>query len=174
MIRRLLAAASAVAVVGALAGCGGGSSPSTGNPSGNTNNNNKPAAAALSCDLAPASLVNSTLGTNVGAPTVQTLDNVVVCTYTATSGIGTVIIRIQTDRQPADFVTARGQSDAQGIATTDLPGFEDKAYTSQIKALDIVTNTVVALKGTVEILVTSKASFDQEKALETALFAKLA
>jgi hypothetical protein len=99
--------------------------------------------------------------------------NVVVCTYSPTSGIGTVILRIQTDRAPADFTTARGQSDAAGIKTTDLAGFEDKAYTSTISAAGITTNTVVALKGTVEILVSSSASFDQEKALETQLFSKL-
>jgi hypothetical protein len=170
MITKLLTAACAVAVVGVLAGCGGGSNSTAGGNSGTQNN--PPAKAALSCDLAPASLVNSTLGTNVGSPAAQTLGDVVVCTYAPTSGIGTVILRVQNDRAPADFTTARGQSDAQGIKTTDLPGFEDKAYTSTISAASITTNTVVALKGTVEILVSSPASFDQEKALEPQLFSK--
>jgi hypothetical protein len=116
--------------------------------------------------------VNSSLGTNVGNPSAQTLTNVVVCTYRPTSGTGTVILRIQTHRTAADFTTAQGQSDAQGIKTTDLPGFEDKAYTSVLSAGSITTNTVVALKGNVEILVSSRASFDQEKALEQQLFAK--
>jgi hypothetical protein len=172
MITRLVTAASAIAVVGVLAGCGGGSNPSASGNSGNQNN--PPAKASLSCDLAPASLVNSTLGTSVGTPSAQTLDDVVVCTYSPTTGIGTVILRIQNDRSADDFTTARGQSDAQGIKTADLAGFEDKAYTSVLSAGSITTNTVVALKGTVEILVSSSASFDQEKALEQAIFAKLA
>jgi len=172
MITRLVTAAAALAVVGVLAGCGGGSNSGNTGSSGNTQNN-PPAKAALNCDLAPASLVNSALGTNVGDPSAQTLTNIVVCTYHPTSGIGTVILRIQTDRDSAGFDTARGQSDAQGIKTTDLPGFEDKAYTSTISAASITTNTVVALKGTVEILVSSHASFDQEKSLEQQLFSKL-
>jgi hypothetical protein len=128
---------------------------------------------ALSCDIAPASMVNAALGTHVGDPSSQSLDTtIVVCTYSPTSGVGTVIIRIQTDRANADFDTARAQSDSQGIKTSDLQGFEDKAYTSVISAASITTNTVVALKGTVEILVSSPASFDQEKALEQQLFSK--
>jgi hypothetical protein len=174
MITRLLTAAAAVAVVGVLAGCGGGSnSGNTGSSGSSGNQNNPPAKAALTCDLAPASLVNSALGTHVGDPSAQTLTNVVVCTYSPTSGIGHVILRIQTDRTPDDFTAARGQSDTQGIKTTDLPGFEDKAYTSTISAASITTNTVVALKGTVEILVSSGASFEQEKSLEQQLFSKL-
>lgn len=167
----------AAAVVGALAGCGGGSPSSSGNASGNTSGNgsgNGGSTTALSCAAVPASMVNAALGTHVGDPSSQSLEStIVVCTYSPTSGIGTVIIRIQTDRADADFDTARAQSDAQGIKTSDLPGFEDKAYTSVLKAASIVTNTVVALKGTVEILVSSGASFDQEKALEQQIFAKL-
>jgi hypothetical protein len=167
MITRLLTATAAVVVVGVLAGCGAGSDSGTTGSSGSSGSsgNNPPAKAAPTCDLAPASMVNSALGTNVGDPSAQTLTNIVVCTYHPTSGIGTVILRIQTDRASADFDTARGQSDSAGIKTTDLPGFEDKAYTSTISAASITTNTVVALKGTVEILVSSHASFDQEKSL---------
>jgi hypothetical protein len=175
MITRLVTMVCAAAVVGALAGCGA-SSPSGGSSGGNNggNGNNGGAIAAPSCDLVPGSMVNAALGTHVGDPSSQSLDNtIVVCTYSPTSGIGTVIIRIQTDRTDADFTSARAASDTQGIKTSDLPGFEDKAYTSVISAASITTNTVVALKGTVEILVASGASFDQEKALEQQIFAKL-
>jgi len=174
MITRLVTTVCAAAVVGVLAGCGG-STPSGTNSNGNGGNgNNGGANAAPTCDLAPASMVNAALGAHVGDPSSQSLDNtIVVCTYSPTSGIGTVIIRIQTDRTDADFTSARAASDTQGIKTSDLPGFEDKAYTSVISAASITTNTVVALKGTVEILVSSGASFDQEKALEQQIFAKL-
>jgi hypothetical protein len=175
MITRLVTTVCAVAVVGALAGCGGGTPSSHANASVSTTGaGNGASKTDLSCDAVPASMVNAALGTHVGDPSSQSVESTIVaCTYTPTSGIGTVIIRIQTDRADADFASARAQSDAQGIKTTDLPGFEDKAYTSVLKAASIVTNTVVALKGTVEILVSSGASFDQEKALEQQIFAEL-
>jgi hypothetical protein len=110
----------------------------------------------------------------VGEPQVQTSTNkIVVCKYSPTSGTGTVILRMQTDMSRATFDEARRNSDSNGIPTTDLPGFADAAYTSTISAGSIVTNTVVALKGMVQILVSSAASFDAEKSLESQLFAKL-
>jgi hypothetical protein len=118
-------------------------------------------------------LVNSTLGTNVAAPEVQNLNTVVVCRYSPSSGTGSVVVRIQTDMSAATFVQSRALSDSNGIPTADLPGFADQAYTSVLKVGTHVTNTVVALKGTIEILVSSPASFDAEKALEEQLFAKL-
>lgn len=161
-----------------LAGCGpGGGTPSgtnTPGSGGGTNTGGKPAAVKASCDLAPASMVNAALGTHVVDPQVQDLNTVVVCRYSPSSGTGSVVLRMQTDMSPTAFKQARGVSDANGIATSDLPGFADDAYTSVLKAGSIVTNTVVALKGTVEILVSSPASFEAEKALESQLFAKLA
>lgn len=169
MITRLVAVVSTVVLAGALSACGGGGDGSTsGAPSGA----NGPK--SLSCDLAPASLVNSALGTAVGNPQVQDNGNtIIVCTYPPATGIGTVLIRIQTDRSDGDFTAARAASDANGIPTKDLPGFEDKAYSSVLSAAGIVTNTVVALKGAVEILVSSPAPFAKEQALEEQIFARL-
>jgi hypothetical protein len=160
-----------------LTGCGPDSAspngPASGAGGGTPTGPNQPAARPT-CDLAPASLVNATLGTHVSDPEAQNLNKVVVCRYKPTSGTGSVVVRIQTDMSPQTFATSRSLSDTNGIPTSDLPGFQDNAYTSVLKAGSIVTNTLVALKGTVEILVSSPASFDAEKNLETQLFAKLA
>jgi hypothetical protein len=119
-------------------------------------------------------MVNTALGTHVGDPEQQLLTNVAVCTYKPAPGtIGTVIIRMETDTTRTAFDQARHASDANGIPTADLSGFEDAAYTSTISALSVTTNTVVALKGTTEVLVSSGASFDAEKALEQQIFAAL-
>jgi hypothetical protein len=59
------------------------------------------------------------------------------------------------------------------MQTTDLPGFADQAYTNVLKAGSHVTNTVVALKGTVQLLVASPATFAAEMSLEDQLFAKI-
>lgn len=133
----------------------------------------KAAAGKPTCDLAPAALVNSTLGTNVAAPQAQNLDRVVVCRYSPASGSGSVVVRIQTDMSQATFTASRKISDNTGMPTTDLPGFADLAYTSTLKAGSHTTNTVVALKGTVELIVASPASFTAEQSLETQLFDKL-
>jgi hypothetical protein len=175
---KLISAISALAVVGLLAGCRD-SGPSTNGqapaPGAVTSSAPSPAAAGKpSCDLAPASLVNATLGTHVGEAEVQNLSTVVVCRYRPATGSGSVVVRMQTGMSAATFATSRGISDSNGLTTADLPGFQDNAYTSVLKAGSIVTNTIVAIKGTTEILVSSPASFDAEKDLETQLFAKLA
>jgi hypothetical protein len=159
-------------LAGLLAGCGGKSTPGT---TGTNNNGNPNSASAVnpSCDLAPASLVNSALGTHVGDPQAQNLTHIVVCRYSPTTGTGAVVVRIQTDMSRTVFDQGRHTSDASNLPTSDLPGFQDVAYTSVLKAGSITTNTVVALKGTVQILVSSPASFEAEEALETQLFAKL-
>ena len=117
--------------------------------------------------------MNSALGTHVGDPQAQNLTKIVVCRYSPTTGTGSVVVRIQTDMSRTVFDQGRRTSDANNIPTADLPGFQDAAYTSVLKAGSIVTNTVVAIKGTVSILVSSPASFDAEKELESQLFAKL-
>jgi hypothetical protein len=166
-----------MAAAGVLSGCGD-SSPATGGAGGSPAPGGSSRATEArvnpTCDLAPATLVNSVLGTQVGAPAAQELGVIVVCRYSPTSGSGAVVVRIQTDVSDELFTKTRQTSDANGLPTTDLPGFADKAYTSTLKAGSHVTNTVVALKGTVQILVSSPASFDAEKSLEEQLFAKLA
>ena len=168
---------SATIVAVLLTGCGRGSASTNGTASGagtgTPTGQKQPSARTPSCDLAPASLVNATLGTHVSDPEVQNLTKVVVCRYKPSSGTGSVVVRIQTDMSAQTFATSRSLSDTNGIPTADLPGFQDNAYTSVLTAGSIVTNTVVALKGTVEILVSSPASFDAEKDLETQLFTKL-
>jgi len=165
--------AVATAAVFLLAGCGPDGSPTTNPPAGGNTGAGPGNAVTPSCDWAPASLINSTLGTHVGEAQAQNLNKVVVCRYTPTAGsTGSVVLRIQTDMSAADFTAARANSDANNIPTANFPGFVDDAYTSTLKAGSIVTNTVVARKGTVEILVSSPASFEQEKNLESQIFAK--
>jgi hypothetical protein len=161
-------------LVGALTGCGGGAAgdkPADGGGAGNGGG----ATTALSCAVAPASMVNAALGTSVGDPKEQLVGHGAVCNYAPVAGAkGNVIVRIQTDTTRSLFDQGRATSDRNGLPTADLPGFEDAAYTSTIAAGSVTTNTVVALKGTVQVLVSSAATFDKEKALEQQIFAALA
>lgn len=56
------------------------------------------------------------------------------------------------------------------MSVTAVQGFEDQAYANIIKIGDKATTTLVARKGDLEVEVSSGASLDQEKMLETHIF----
>jgi hypothetical protein len=120
------------------------------------------AGAKKTCAVAPASLINSALGRTVGDPEEQDNGTVTVCTYT---GGGTTIVRFDTATDAGSFATEKQGFAPQGMQTVDISGFGDEAYSAVLSAAGITTNTVVVRKGSVEVLVTSSASIDQEKAL---------
>ena len=170
----IVAAAIASALV--LAGCGSKGTPAAGGTASTAVVAGQATTAATTkakptCDMAPASLVNSVLGTNVAAAAAQNLGAVVVCRYSPASGSGSVVVRVQTDMSATAFKEGRAISDANGMPTTDLPGFADQAYTNVLKAGTHVTNTVIALKGTTQLIVASPATFAAEMSLEDKLFA---
>lgn len=173
-MRKFLIITALAGVTIAVAGCGPDSSNSANSNPGGGGGGGK----AASCDLAPSSLIKSQLGLDVGTP--SKTDNggsVVVCTYPPAPGASkTVIVRFDTDSSAAQFKTTRDGYAPQNMQTTDFPGFGDEAYTNTISVsnLGITTNTLVARKGKVELLVSSSASFEQEKSLEQKLFDALA
>ncbi|MFG2040438.1 hypothetical protein [Dactylosporangium sp. NPDC048998] len=120
------------------------------------------------CAIAPASLINSTLGITAGDPEEQDNGSVTVCTYS-----GTTIVRFDTATDAAAFATEKQTYAPHGMKTTDIPGFADEAYYATLSAVGITTNTVVARKGSIEVQISSKATVDQEKALAEKLFALL-
>ncbi|HEY6793944.1 MAG TPA: hypothetical protein VI248_04595 [Kineosporiaceae bacterium] len=166
-----------------LAGCGGASSTSP-PPAGSA----APASAAASsaapsgagggaagggkasCAQAPAATVGGALGDTFADPQ-QTLngDTVAMCQYLGKK-LRVVIIRIQTDQTAAGFTAEKQGYPAQGLKTTDVPGFMDAAYSSVHKTTYTDNATLVALKGSTEILVTGDTTLDRERQLLTTLF----
>ena len=172
-MRKFLIITALAGVTFAVAGCGPDSSTSA-----NSNPGGSGGGKSASCDLAPSSLIKSQLSLDVGTPS-KTDDggSVVVCTYPPAPGASkTVIVRVDTDSSATQFKTTRDGYAPQNMQTTDFPGFGDEAYTNTISVsnLGITTNTLVARKGKVELLVSSSASFEQEKSLEQKLFDALA
>jgi hypothetical protein len=170
-MRTTLPRVAAVAAAFLLMACGPSKSSSTdgASPSGSQTGNS--AGKKASCSLAPASLVNASLGTHVGEAKAQELGIVVVCRYEPTPGnTGNVIVRFQSKTTSALFTESRAVSDRSGLTTSDFPGFVDDAYTNVIAIGSHVTNTLVARKGDMQILVSSPASFDAERSLEQKLF----
>ena len=160
-----------------IAGCGG-SSGSAGNPPAAASAS--PAAAGgagsspVTCDLVPASLVNSALGTDLGAPSQTTAGSATACEYKGAKA-GAVEIRIQTADTATIFAAERKTFDTTGQRTKDYPGFGDEAFTNvrhmPLSLPDV--NTLVARQGSVEILVSSTASIAAERTLEQQLFTKV-
>jgi hypothetical protein len=179
MNARRLCAITAIAVAAVLvSACGndagsapaGGNSPTMSSSNGGTGGGvpGKP-----SCALVPASLVNSVLGVSMGEPAETVNSVVMVCDYAPTSGNGGVTVRFQSNEDETGFALGRAGFKDSGQPTVDLPGFFDQAFSSTLGNGTLTVNTVVARKGTIEILVTSHAPIEKEKDLITKIFAAL-
>jgi hypothetical protein len=161
----LFAGCAAVTLLASGCGSPATSTSSGGAPGGATTAGATTAGAATgrkTCATVPAALVNSTLGLSVTDPEEQDNGSVTVCTF---SGTHTTIVRFDTGTDPASFATEKQGFAPQGMKTTDISGFGDEAYSAVLSAAGITTNTVVVRRGSVDVLVTSSASIDQEKAL---------
>ncbi len=153
--RPLVLAALAVATPVALAACSSSSTSTatTDVPGGTVTTTSPVSTASFTCAKAPASAVNTALGTSVGAPTSQTNGPVTVCTYNSTSPIQTVIARVDTGSSAATFRAEEAQSAAHGETPTPVPGVGDAAYSLSISGGGFTTNTFAVLKGSNEVQV---------------------
>lgn len=163
-----------LAAVFVLAGCGGGSSSSQQAAAPSAAVRSNAGSSSLTCNLVPASMVNAVLGTDLGNPTQSSGGNAVACEFQGTKA-GAVTIRIQKGDDATAFAAERKTFQASDQPTKDYAGFGDEAYTNTKKmplGLPDV-NTLVARKGSVEILVSSSAGIAAERTLEQQLFAKV-
>jgi len=117
------------------------------------------------CDLAPGSLVTAQLGVAVGDPRATTTSLVTTCMYTVGSNPSGVIIRFQINEDHAGYSLGM----AAFSSTSDVSGVGAEAYSAVIASY----TTLVARKGTVEILLTAKAVLGAEKGLMLILLSKV-
>ncbi|WP_412543251.1 hypothetical protein R8Z50_12490 [Longispora sp. K20-0274] len=146
-----------------------GSAPSAAAPSATVQ------AVGASCELAPAAVVASALGVQVGAPVqAPTPEGGVVCTYLksgsgAATGATTVVVRMRVGVTAAEFAATKSKSD-KAMPSTGVAGLGDEAYSSTLGAV----NNLTARKGSAQIFVsTALAGLDQERALMEQLFPKM-
>ncbi|MES1249005.1 MAG: hypothetical protein ABUS54_15170 [Actinomycetota bacterium] len=123
-------------------------------------------AAPPTCATVPPALIKSTLGLSVPKPK-ATQGAALVCTY------GTVIVRFQTGESKAAFTAARKQFDAHGEPTKTYGGLGVQAYSSVIGSGTYANSTVVALKGSTEVLVTAQTTVAKVAALVKKVLALL-
>lgn len=76
-----------------------------------------------------------------------------------------VIIRFQTGENASSFAARKQGFNQSGEPTTDVSGLGDAAYSSTQGSGQTQTNTIVVLKGSVELLVTAPVILDDVSAL---------
>lgn len=120
---------------------------------------------AISCaDAAPSEVVGTAAKDPVGEPTESRAEGTLMCSYDGAK-VGHLIVRIQGDQTAAGFATARRGFDDNGTPTTPLTGFEEEAYAGVTGSGSYRVTTVVARRGSTEILVTGKLGVPEGKAL---------
>jgi hypothetical protein len=107
------------------------------------------------CATVSPSLIKSALGFAVPAPQATPNGSVLVCTYGKLGQGKQVIVRFETGESAAAFAAARKQFDAHGEPTKTFAGLGVPAYSSVLGSGVYLTSTVVALKGSTELLVTA-------------------
>jgi hypothetical protein len=118
------------------------------------------ASTSATCAVVSATQVNNALGTTVKGPDVNTGNPpVTVCTYSGGTPPTTVIIRVQPGQDTAGFAGEKAGFNSRGQPTTDVGGYGDEAYTSALPGAGATTGvtTLVARKGSVEVLISARA-----------------
>ena len=110
-----------------------------------------------SCATVSPQLIKSALGLAVPAPQATPNGSGLVCTYGKLGQGKQVIVRFQTGESAAAFAAARKQFDAHGEPTKTFAGLGVPAYSSVLGSGVYLNSTIVALKGSTELLVTAPA-----------------
>ena len=178
-MRTRLPRVAALAVVAAAAAlvsaCSSSSSTATTTTaaSGGSTSTTRQATTAFDCSKVPASDVNAALGTSVGVPTSQTGGSATSCTYSSTSPIQTVIIRVDPASSAGTFAAEQSQTTAAGQTVTPVSGVGDGAYSSTLSGGGFTTNTFAVRKGTLEVEVNGPGTPAQTQGFAVALVNKL-
>jgi hypothetical protein len=147
----------AVAFIAVLLGGAGCSSKSDG-PTGSSNQTTMPQCPA-------AATMKSELGIAYSEPIGNATAKERNCLYTSTDGtLGNATVHFQIMAGASDFAGVKVGYGAGGRTTADVSGLGDAAFSSVLTAGGFDTNTMATHKGLLQILVTSRASLDKEKA----------
>lgn len=159
----------AVAFIAVILGAAGCSSDPQG--SSNPDGNNNPGSNQTTLPECPtAAAMKSGLGITFSEPTVAGNGTKQRnCGYASTDGSGIASVQFQIITNAADFAATKAGFNVGGRTTADVSGLGDQAFSSVLAAGGIDTNTTAAIKGSLQVFVTSRASLDQEKAFVATL-----
>jgi hypothetical protein len=128
---------------------------------------------SLSCSSVSPAMINAALGTSVTAPKVTKNGPVTVCAYPQGNLPQQALVRFQSKTTAKSFKVAESQFTAHGEPVASISGYGSMAYTSSIGTGAYAANTIVALKGSNELLVTAIAPLGSVEQLATQILAKM-
>jgi hypothetical protein len=128
------------------------------------------AASSSQCSVSPSAVVGKALGLPVGKVIPSVEGPVTVCAY---AGRYEVLVRYQTGESATSFAQARSSQASLHQSVTTVSGLGDGAYAARYTAGKPASNTLAAREGDIAVFITSPASIGAERALMTALLAKM-
>lgn len=141
---------------------------------GSTGKSGQNVSSSLSCDVAPADELGTALERpGLNEPNEETNYGVVTCSYATGDNEHAVILRmLETD---ADGFEADKQSfEDLGLTTVDIDNLGEKAFSVSDATGAIVSNTVIAWDGTVEVeLTTTGSSVDALQSMVAKILTRL-
>ena len=181
-------AAAALALAGAvvLGACDSGSkasshgaaetttatSPRVTVPSALDPSSTAPAAAGPPCTVATAALVSEKLGYTLVGPNVDRGPAATICTYDNPSNPAqAATVQVSTGATPDTFAKGRSGFASHGEIVTDVPGLGEQAYSATLAVANVTNTTLVARKGSHEVLITTAAPADRLPPLMAAILA---
>ncbi|GIH07095.1 hypothetical protein Rhe02_51620 [Rhizocola hellebori] len=167
---RSLIAVALVAIALSGAGCSSTSDKNASNPppasAGKTTSSSQSAALP---ECPTSETVKAELGFDYGNLVVSGKTKDRTCNYVAPE-VGLASIHFEKMPTTAEFNAVKSGHSVGGRKVTDLSGLGDQAFSSVLTtAAGIDTNTIGARKGTLLLVITSRASLDKEKAFAAKL-----
>ena len=179
--RRPAAVVAAALVGGLLVGaCGSGSKSASHGATETTTATTAPsptvtvpsALAGPQCTIATAALVSDKLGFTLTGPNVDRGPAATICTYDNPSNQAqSATVQLTTGATAASFATGRTGFASHRETVAAVPGLGDEAYLATLSVANITNTTLVARKGTNEVLITTTAPADRVPALMAAILA---
>jgi len=118
------------------------------------------AASTPSCSLASTKRVKAALGITVGSATVTRNGPVTVCLFMSTPAL---LVRFETKETPALYSYGRKGFSQHHEPTKTVTGLGTSAYSASLAGGK--SNTIIVLKGTVELLITGAEPLHKLEAL---------
>lgn len=107
------------------------------------------------CSLIPPSDIKTTLGVTVSPATATVQSTIATCTYKAADISQSVIIEYQTGATSASFAADKSAIESQFGPTSSVSGIGDQAYSAEKMSGKQTVATVVAISGSLQIVVIS-------------------
>ena len=131
-----------------------------------------PSVPGPACTVASAALVSSKLGVTLTGPNLDQGPAATICTYDDPSNQPqSATVQVTTGATTASFASGRSGFASHGETVTDVVGLGNEAYSATLSVANITNTTMVARKGSVEVLITTTAPADRVPALMTAVLA---